>query len=131
MKHYGDPGLGERCYFFVLKFYLSKLAPKVLDDPNAVFYWKAKEKTPLDSDAPWFMMQPVGRNVLATMMKKMCESVGIQGKTNHSLRATGATRLFEGNVPEKLIQERTGYRSSEALWSMNIHHWLNRSQYLS
>ena len=109
VKHYGDPGLGERCYFFVLKFYLSKLTPKVLDDPNAVFYWKAKEKTPLDSDVPWFMMQPVGRNVLATLVKKMCESVGIQGKRNHSLRTTGATRLFEGNVPEKLIQERTGH----------------------
>ena len=37
-----------------------------------MFYWKAKEKTPLDSDAPWITMQPVGRNVLTTMVKKMC-----------------------------------------------------------
>ena len=58
MKHYGDSSLGEQYYFFVLKFYLSKLAPKVLKDPNAVFYWKVKEKTPLDCDAPWFTMQP-------------------------------------------------------------------------
>ena len=49
-----------------------KFAPKVLEDPNAVFYWKAKEKTPLDSDAPWITMQPVGHNVLTTMVKKMC-----------------------------------------------------------
>ena len=32
-----------------------------------------------------------------------------------SLRATGATRLFEANMPEKLIQERTGHRSTAAL----------------
>jgi integrase len=43
--------------------------------------------------------------------------IEISGKslTNHSLRATGATRLFEANVPEKLIQERTGHRSIDAL----------------
>lgn len=49
------------------------------------------------------------------MLKSMCERVGIFGKNNHSLRATGATRLFEANVPEKLIQERTGHRSTSAL----------------
>ncbi len=45
----------------------------------------------------------------------MFAEVGIVGKTNHSLRATGATRLFESNVPEKLIQERTGHRTTDAL----------------
>ena len=39
----------------------------------------------------------------------------MKGKTNHSLWATGATRLFEANVPEKLIQERTGHCSIDAL----------------
>ena len=39
----------------------------------------------------------------------------MKGKTNHSLRATGAMRLFEANVPEKLIQERTGHQSIDAL----------------
>lgn len=43
------------------------------------------------------------------MLKSMCEGVRI---FDHS---TGATRLFEGNVPEKLIQERTGRRSTAAL----------------
>ncbi len=46
----------------------------------------------------------------------MCQKTGITGnKTNHSLRATGATNLFEKGVPEKIIQERTGHRSIEAL----------------
>lgn len=45
------------------------------------------------------------------MVKDFCAFVGIEGKTNHSLRATNATRLFEpNNVPEKLIQEVTGHR---------------------
>ena len=46
----------------------------------------------------------------------MCAEAGIVGcKTNHSLRATGATDMFKAGAPEKLIQERTGHRSIEAL----------------
>ena len=80
-----------------------------------MFYWKAKDNVPLDPDAPWFIAVPIGRNQLGGMVKKMFAQVGIEGKTNHSLRATGATRLFESNVPEKLIQDRTGHRSTDAL----------------
>ena len=36
-------------------------------------------------------------------------------KTNHSLRATGASELFKRGVPEKIVQERTEHRSLEAL----------------
>ena len=46
---------------------------------------------------------------------KMCERAGVERKSNHSLRATGATEMFAANVPEKLIQSRTGHRSLEAL----------------
>ena len=50
------------------------------------------------------------------MLKDMCHDAGITGhKTNHSLRATGASKLFAAGVPEKIIKERTGHRSLEAL----------------
>ena len=49
------------------------------------------------------------------MVKEICAEASIDGKTNHSLRATGATCLFRSNVPKKLIQEVTGHRSIEAL----------------
>ena len=88
---------------------------KILEDPEAVFYWKPKEKVPLDANATWFFMQPVGHDILASMVKTMCAQIGVTGKTNHSLRATGAKRLFKANVPEKLIQERTGHKSTDAL----------------
>ena len=41
--------------------------------------------------------------------------LGIERKTNHSLRATGTTRMFKAGVPEKLIQQRTGHRSFDSL----------------
>ena len=43
----------------------------------------------------------------------MCHEAGIsEKKTNHSLRATGATALFNAGVPEKLIKDVTGHRSN-------------------
>ena len=45
----------------------------------------------------------------------MCLEGGITGKSNHSLRATGATAMFQNGVPETIIQKVTGHRSLEAL----------------
>ena len=50
------------------------------------------------------------------MVKDICANAGIEGqKTNHSLRATGASELFHAGVPEKVIQERTGHLSLSGL----------------
>ena len=56
-----------------------------------------------------------GENKLGTMVKDMFAEVGIAGKTNHSLRATGATQLYTANIPEKMIQQHTGHRSLKGL----------------
>ena len=49
------------------------------------------------------------------MAKDMCIEAGIAVKTNHSLRATGASALFQSSVPEKIIQSTTGHHSLDAL----------------
>ena len=51
------------------------------------------------------------------MVREMCAEAGIGFKTNHSLRASGASAMFRANVPEKIIQKTTGHRSIEALRS--------------
>ena len=49
-------------------------------------------------------------------MKRLCEQAGIKGyKTNHSLRVTAATRLFQSGMDEQLIMERTGHRSTDGV----------------
>ena len=95
---------GNRCYVFLLRFYLQNLAPKVLEDPDSVFYRKPRDVVPASDSTPWFTLQVIGQNVLACSGKRMFQEVGIDGKTNHSLRATGVTRLFEANVPRKTSQ---------------------------
>ena len=50
------------------------------------------------------------------MVPDLCSEAGLSSrKTNHSLRVSGATRLFEVGVPEKVTQQRTSHRSLEAL----------------
>ena len=54
--------------------------------------------------------------MLQNTVKSMCTEAKIQGsKTNHSLRATAATQMFQNGVPEKVIQARTGHVSVEGL----------------
>ena len=108
------PEAGERCPVHLLDKYISKLptAAKEMD----LFYVRPLDKKPQDPNMPWYSAVPLGKHTLQQKVKKMCADAGINGnKTNHSLRATGATELYKRGVPEKLIQERTGHRSLESL----------------
>ena len=112
IKQYAEPKLKERCYVFILKLYISKLAEEAVREDK--FYCRAKESTPTDNFS-WYIQMPVGRNILQTMVKTMCKEVGVIGKSNHSLRATGTARLYAANVPEKIIQQRSGHRCIDSL----------------
>ena len=77
---------------------------------------RPKPVSVLKPDGPWYECVPIGKEKLRTMVRDMCAEAGItEKKTNHSLRATGASHMFSASVPEKLIQSRTGHRSLEAL----------------
>ena len=53
-----------------------------------------------------------GCNKISTMVKTLCKDAGFEGKyTNHSLRATSASRMFNACVPEQIIKEVTGHKS--------------------
>ena len=46
----------------------------------------------------------------------MTAEAGLEGNfTNHSLRATGATVLYDAEIPEGVIQKRTGHKSLDTL----------------
>ena len=57
-------------------------------------------------------MSPIGVHTLQRPVSELCKTAGVSGfKTNHSLRVTTATRLFQNGLDEQLIMERTGHRS--------------------
>ena len=60
----------------------------------------------------WFSRIPIGHNKLADTVPRLMREAGIEGYfTNHSLRATATTRLYDAQVDEASIMERTGHRS--------------------
>lgn len=67
----------------------------------------------------WYYDSPIGHNLLARKLKTMFESAGLDGEniSNHSLRATGVSRMFAQGVPEKMIMERSGHLSSAGVRS--------------
>jgi len=64
----------------------------------------------------WYIAQPRGKHYLNNMIKSMCQEANMDDHfTNHSLRASGASSLFQSEVPEKIIQGFTGHRSLNVL----------------
>lgn len=106
--------IGAICHVKILDKYLQKIPDEARSADN--FYLTPVAVLPSDSAKPWFTKVPVGKNSLNKMLKEMCQEAGFsQTYTNHSLRAYGATTLFHGKVPEKIIQQRTGHKSLNAL----------------
>ena len=103
---------GPHSHVALLDLYFSK-RPK-MDDPQAPFYLTPYPFTPLNGQ--WYYAERYGVKHLRDLVKNMTKDAGLDGNyTNHSLRATGATTLFDAGVSEALIQKRTGHKSVDAL----------------
>lgn len=60
----------------------------------------------------WYSCQPIGINTISKTVSRICKNAGLHGfRTNHSLRATAASRLYHDAFDEQLICETTGHRS--------------------
>ena len=100
------------CHVQILDAYISKLPSQVKE--KDAFYLMPNKLT--GESKSWYSLVPVGRNRLRSILKDMCAEAEVSGNfTNHSLRAYGATTLYNANLPENLIQERTGHRRLKAL----------------
>ncbi|VDI01280.1 Hypothetical predicted protein [Mytilus galloprovincialis] len=94
----------------VLDSMMKKRSAEGPKDEVDAFYFKPLVNFTTDQ---WFCKVLVGHNTLQKTVKRLCTAVGLEGKrTNHSLRASAATRLYQAGVEEQLICETTGHRSS-------------------
>ena len=66
----------------------------------------------------WYSVNPIGHDTLDKTVARMCSLGGIGGyRTNHSLRATAATGLYQAGVDEQQVMEKIGHRSIEGVRS--------------
>ncbi len=99
----------DRCPVAALLKYHARLPPKRKSD--ALYLWpKCDSKA---KDSVWYYDIPVGINKLQSVVKEMCQEAGFQGNySNHSLRSTSATRMYEAGIDEQIICKITGHRSN-------------------
>ena len=109
----GNSGDPLRDVVYLLDYYFSRF-PK---PPLSIdfMYLQPKARVPSDPKEPWFYPNPIGKNTLHNLLSTMCVEAGIEVKSNHSLRATGVTAMFAAQVPEKMIKDVTGHKSSKGL----------------
>ena len=112
VKHHSNVENQSRCFVRLFTLYKS-LCPS--NPKRNSFYLQPLRKP---TQQLWFSREPLGHNKLSHMVSKMCSDAGIEGfHTNHSLRATSATRLFSAGADEQLITECTGHRSVDGVRS--------------
>jgi integrase len=108
VRAYENNSNPNRC---IVRLYLKYLSHRPTDAKcSPAFYLRplAKPRSNI-----WFSCQPLGINQISKTVARMCQSANIGGfRSNHSLRATAASRLYDQNVDEQLICETTGHRSS-------------------
>ena len=110
VRVYSNVANPSRC---VVTLYKKYMALRPANAPDDVFYLQPLRK-PLPNC--WYQPRPVGHNVLSKTVKKLTSKVGAEGYyTNHSLRRTCATRLFQEGLDEQRIMAITGHRSTDAV----------------
>ena len=109
VKAYAHPG-SERCLVKVLDSYLP-----LLPVGSTYLYLRPCKCFPSDASEPSYSRQRVGINQLKSIVSNVSSTAGVTGYTNHSLRATAMTRMYNNGVPEKVISEKSGHRSLDGL----------------
>ena len=96
----------ERCPLRAIIKYIT-LMPK--NRMCTAFYLQSRKKF---FGKLWYLNRPAGVHHLRNVVKEICKSAGLPGfYTNHSLRSTAATKLYQTNIDEQIIQEITGHCS--------------------
>ncbi len=88
--------------------YVSLLPP----DPKCNALYKYELPPGKVTAHTWYQDRPLGVNAVAKVVNTLMMRAGIPGRfTNHSLRVTAATRMFNAGVEEQVMKERTGHKS--------------------
>ena len=98
----------NRCPVRLIDKYLS-LCPEVGPKSKNNFYLRSLEKI---NPAQWYGNRVLGINAIRKTVTTMLKDAKLDGFfTNHSLRRSGTTRLFQAGIDRKIIKEFTGHVS--------------------
>ena len=99
----------NRCPVRIVDKYMSLIPDVKPKTKKYNFYLRSLEKP---NPAQWYGEQVVGRHTLTKVVGKLLQKANLGGfYSNHSLRRSGTTRLFQAGVDRKIVKEYTGHVS--------------------
>ena len=105
----------NHCPIRLIDKYMSLLPPVKNDTSKHNFYLRSME---CPNPAQWYTSQVVGLNTLRKTVSELLKNAKLDVFfTNHSLRRSSATRLFQAGVDKKIIREITGHKSDALVCS--------------
>ena len=110
MRAYENNDEPGRCPVRLYKEYMAHVPE---DAPANSFYLRPLKEP---KGNIWYYKIAAGRETLGNVVAQVMKSASFEGYyTNHSLRRTCATQLYDKGLPEQLIQETTGHRSADGV----------------
>ena len=110
MRAYENNDQPER---FPVPFYKEYMAHVPKDAPANSFYLRPLKEP---KGNIWYYKIAAGRETLGNFAAQVMKGASFEGYySNHSLRKTCATQLYDKGLPEHLIQETTGHRSADGV----------------
>ena len=98
-----------KCPIRLVDKYMSLLPMVGPKTKKTNFYLRSLEKP---NPAQWYGEMPVGRHTLTKVVSELLKNVELDGFfSNHSLRRTSTTHLFQAGIDKKIIKEFTGHSS--------------------
>ena len=107
----------ERCLVKLFKSYRDHRPKTCLKATDPFFLQVDHQNWQLGQT--WFKGIGVGKNRLRNILTEAKKKFGMKWKkvSNHTVRKTGLSRLFEGGVPETFIAQHEGMKSADSLKS--------------
>lgn len=96
---YENTGNPEHCLVYLFELYLSKHPSH---DPKSSHDLYLRPLSNPKNPHVWYSYLPIGVHTLVKVIAKMCKASGLGVKlSNHSLRSTAATCLYQNGVEEQ------------------------------
>ncbi len=98
----------ERNIVYLFEKYVRLLPQSGKSDALYKYTTTVSKRTP----QTWYVDKPVGINVLSKTVGNLMSRISREGRfTNHSLRVSAATRMFNDGIEEQVVKEKTGHHS--------------------
>ena len=98
-----------RCPVRIIDKYMGLCPPIVKGSAKANFYLRSLNRV---TPAQWYSSRVLGINAIKKVVTTMLKDANLDGFfTNHSLRRSRTTRLFQAGLDHKLVKEFTGHAS--------------------